>query len=132
MPVLLGDYLTLTCSVYNSNETIFYWFLNDTILSGQSTNTYVISGVQLSDLGYYKCGNNPNYTQSERFHVYYKSSKYYNVGLNCYSSNSLFKTKFVLMQLKRFIESYNEYILNTFRLINLTCNSYFLPSIAYL
>ncbi len=96
MPVLLGDYLTLTCS--NSNETIFYWFLNDTILSGQSTNTYVIS-VQLSDLGYYKCGNNPNYRQSERFHVYYKSSKYYNVGLNCYSSNYLFETKFVSIQL---------------------------------
>ncbi len=56
----------------------------------------------------------------------------YNVGLNCYSSNSLFETKFVLMQLKRFIESYNEYILNTFRSINLTCNSNFLPSIAYL
>ncbi len=72
MPVLLGDYVTLTCSIYNSsNETIVYWFLNDTILSGQSTNTYVISGVQLSDLGYYKCGNIPNYEQLERFHVYY-------------------------------------------------------------
>ena len=69
MPVLLGDYLTLTCSVYNSNETIFYWFLNDTILSGQSTNTYVISGV-----GYYKCGNNPQYRQLENFHVYYIGS----------------------------------------------------------
>ncbi len=76
MPVLLGDYLTLTCSVYNSNETILYWFLNDTILSGQSTNTYDISGVQLSDLGYYKCGNNPNYPQSESFYLYYEISKY--------------------------------------------------------
>ncbi len=82
MPVLLGDYLTLTCSVYNSNETLFHWLLNDTILSGQSTNTYVISGGQLSDLGYYKCGNNPNYTQSEPFHVYYKTSKYCNINLS--------------------------------------------------
>ncbi len=82
MPVLLGDYLTLTCSVFNSNETIFYWFLNDAILSGQSTNTYVISGVQLSDLGYYKCGNNSNYGQSESFHVYYENSKYCNINLS--------------------------------------------------
>ena len=78
MPVLLGDYLTLTCSVYNSNETIFYWFLNDTILSGQSTNTYVISGVQLSDLGYYKRRNNPDYRLSGSFRVYCESSKYCN------------------------------------------------------
>lgn len=73
MPVLLGDYVILTCYINNSSSSInspINWFHNDIIQPRTTTNTYILSGVQVDDLGFYKCGNTANTPQLKEFNVY--------------------------------------------------------------
>lgn len=73
MPVLLGDYLILTCAISNfedSTSAPINWFHNDIIQPGVTTDTYILSGVQIDDLGFYKCANAANTVQTETFNIY--------------------------------------------------------------
>ena len=84
MPVLLGDYLILTCSFSNSSNSTNYpirWFHNDVIRPMITTSTYTISGIQVDDLGYYKCGNTVDSLQLEKFNVYTKGKNDFNIGI---------------------------------------------------
>ncbi len=56
LPILLGDYVTLTCSLVsdNSSNITYIWSLNGSLLSDTSP-VIVIAGVQKHDLGQYKC-----------------------------------------------------------------------------
>ena len=57
LPLVLGDYVTLSCSHDNStNDQIDYsWYHNNTILLNQTTPTLVLPGVTRQDLGEYRC-----------------------------------------------------------------------------
>ena len=73
MPVLLGDYLVLTCSInVHPNSTLSHinWFHNNIIQRRTTTMTYILPGVQLNELGFYKCANTANTIQSEAFELY--------------------------------------------------------------
>ena len=73
MPVLLGDYLILTCAINDfedSTSAPINWFHKDIIQPGVTTDTYILSGVQIDDLGFYKCANAANTVQSEKFNIY--------------------------------------------------------------
>ncbi len=73
MPVWFGDYITLTCFLRNSPV---YWFHNNKLIEREETaNTYVMTGIQLDDLGYYTCGYNMFEGQSERLHIYSRGRK---------------------------------------------------------
>ena len=73
MPVLLGFYLTLTCSV-NGSQTMNYtysWSHNGTNLPEETTPTLVIAGVRTSDIGQYQCTITNDYiTGSAKLELY--------------------------------------------------------------
>ncbi len=56
LPILLGDYVTLTCSLVsdNSSNITYIWSLNGSLLSDTSP-VIVIAGVQKHNLGQYEC-----------------------------------------------------------------------------
>ena len=57
LPLVLGDYVTLTCS-HGGNGTTNYqysWYHNNTMLPDQTTPTLVLPGVTRQDLGKYRC-----------------------------------------------------------------------------
>ena len=75
MPVLLGDYLTLTCSTESLNDTVD-WFHNDTILSTTTTRMLILPAVLSHNLGLYTCRSRSDNTTSDPFQVYSKGNEY--------------------------------------------------------
>ena len=73
MPVLLGDYLTLSCSSESLNVD---WFLNDTFLSTNSTKMLVLPAVLSCNLGLYTCRRRSDTSSSQPFHVYSRGKKF--------------------------------------------------------
>ena len=56
LPLVLGDYVTLTCSHGNSITNYQYsWYHNNTVLPDQTTPILVLPGVTRRDLGEYMC-----------------------------------------------------------------------------
>ena len=56
LPLVLGDYVTLTCSLGNGTTNYQYsWYHNNTTLPDQTTSTVVLPGVTRQDLGKYRC-----------------------------------------------------------------------------
>ncbi len=89
LPILLGDYVTLTCSLVsdNSSNITYIWSLNGSLLSDTSP-IIVIAGVQKHNLGQYECtitracykySTNKIYTHPVRIQICYghSSSKKY-------------------------------------------------------
>ena len=54
-PVLLGDYLVLTCLSRNTSDIWFYWWHQDTLLAGETTPTLVLPLITTRELGVYTC-----------------------------------------------------------------------------
>ena len=73
MPVLLGDYLTLSCSSESLNVD---WFLNDTLLSSNTTRMLVLPAVLSHNLGLYTCRRRSDNSSSQLFHVYSMGKKF--------------------------------------------------------
>ena len=72
MPVLLGDYLTLSCLSEPLNVD---WFLNDTLLSTNTTRMLVLLAVLSHNLGLYTCRRRSDNSSSQPFHVYSRGNK---------------------------------------------------------
>ena len=50
---ILGDTVTLTCTGSGTHR----WFKDGVLISGETSQTYVISAVALSDIAQYSCDN---------------------------------------------------------------------------
>ena len=70
MPVLLGDYLTLTCSTESLNNNTVDWFHNDTVLLTNTTRMLVLPAVLSHNLGLYTCRRRSDNSVSQPFHVF--------------------------------------------------------------
>ena len=77
MPVLLGDYLTLTCANESLNDNTVDWFHNDTILSTTTTSSLVLPAVLSHNLGLYTCRRRSDNSSSQPFHVFSRGKKYF-------------------------------------------------------
>ena len=70
MPVLLGDYLTFTCSTESLNEDAVDWFHNNTITSANTTRMLILPAVLSHNLGLYTCRRRSDNSSSQPFHVF--------------------------------------------------------------
>ncbi len=59
-PILIGDKITLTCSLKGSDNlnSSYKWSLNETLIPNENMSTLVISEVMPTVLGLYKCATN--------------------------------------------------------------------------
>ena len=57
LPVSLGDYLVLTCSISDATNSTyqFSWTHQDTLIAGETTPTLILPGVTTRELGEYVC-----------------------------------------------------------------------------
>ena len=69
MPVLLGDYLILTCSSASAKDMVD-WFHNATVLTSATSRMLAISSVLPQNLGEYTCRSRSDNISSQPFDVY--------------------------------------------------------------